>query len=65
MIAAALAIALMRYGLESLRLDARSYFPTATPLWLPQGLLALGPIVLVFALSARLVRLICDEEGGS
>ena len=65
LIAAALAIALMRYALESLRLDARSYFPTATPLWLPQGLLALGPIVLVFALSARLVRLICDEEGGS
>ncbi len=65
LVAIALAVALMRYAFESLHLDARSYFPTATPLWVPQGLLALGPSVLALAFSARLVRLVRGEEAGS
>jgi len=38
-----------------------SYFPTATPLAIPQALLALGPLSLVLAALARLIRLARGE----
>ena len=60
--ASMLAFALVRYTMETAALDARSYFPTATPLWLPQALLAAGPVILALALLARLVRLLRGEE---
>lgn len=53
-----LAVALGRYALTSLVLDSRSYFPSATPLWIPQSLLCLGMTVLALALLARLIRLL-------
>lgn len=38
-----------------------SYFPTATPLAIPQALLALGPLGLSLAALARLIRLFRGE----
>ncbi len=35
-----------------------SFFPSATPLWLPQALFALGPVILTLALFARIIRLL-------
>lgn len=63
--AAALAAALIRYAVTTAQLGARSYFPTATPLWIPQGLFALGPCLLALALLARLVRLVRGEDPGA
>lgn len=63
--AAMLALALIRYTAETAALDARSYFPSATPLWIPQALLAAGPTVLALALLARMIRLLRGEEVGA
>jgi len=60
--ASMLAVALILYTAETATIGARSYFPSATPLWMPQALLAAGPVVLALALFARLVRLYRGEE---
>ena len=53
-----LAAALVRYtGGTALR-GTVSYFPSQTPLVIPQALLAAGPVTLALALLARLVRLL-------
>lgn len=57
-----LAVALGRYALTSHVLDSRSYFPSATPLWIPQALLCLGAAVLALALLARFIRLLGGRE---
>ncbi|MFQ5348580.1 MAG: TRAP transporter small permease subunit [Rhodothalassiaceae bacterium] len=62
-VAGFLALAIARYALVSFLLDARSYFPTATPLWLPQALLALGAAILATALVARLLQLVTGAKG--
>jgi TRAP-type C4-dicarboxylate transport system permease small subunit len=41
---------------------SRTFTPTATPLWIPQGVTALGSLVLVLQLIARLVRLALGLE---
>lgn len=64
LIAAVLAAALVGYTVETALLGTRSYFPTATPLWIPQALLAVGPAVLALAFLARLIRLLRGEEPG-
>jgi len=61
-VAAILTVALGRYGMTSLVLDSRSYFPSATPLWIPQALLCLGAAVLALALLGRLLRLLTGRE---
>jgi len=63
LVAATLAAALVRYTAETAMLGTHSYFPTATPLWIPQALLAAGPVVLALAFLARVIRLLRGEEG--
>ncbi|GAB4574937.1 MAG: hypothetical protein Tsb008_14000 [Rhodothalassiaceae bacterium] len=62
-IALFLALALIMQAARSLAIDARSYFPSATPLAIPQAILALGPLLLVAGLLARLLRLFFPAGG--
>lgn len=50
--------ALIDYALTTLLMGTRSYYPSETPLAWPQMALALGPMILVLAFLARLIRLI-------
>ena len=52
----ALALGLVRWALGSLKLGSVSYFPSATALWVPQMLLAIGPVLLVLAALAGLLE---------
>lgn len=47
-------------ALRSLELGSRSYYPTATPLWIPQMVLAAGWLCLSLGLVARILRLLAD-----
>lgn len=66
LIALVLAV-LLAFGLASwawgsfIRGDV-SYFPSATPLWAPQALLALGPVILALSLVKRLILAIRGEH---
>lgn len=65
LIAAFLSFALIDQALGSWALDARSYFPSATPLVWPQALLAVGPLLLSLAFLARILRLLAGYEARS
>lgn len=39
-----------------------SYFTSATPLWIPQAILATGPYILICALLARMIKLYTGEQ---
>ena len=43
---------------RSLELGSVSYYPTRTPLWVPQAVLAFGWILLCLGLITRILRLI-------
>ncbi|MSO98678.1 MAG: TRAP transporter small permease [Rhodospirillaceae bacterium] len=61
LVAAFISFALVRFGLGTLERGTVSYFSSATPLAIPQLLLAAGPCVLTLAMSARLIRLLRGE----
>ena len=63
MIALLLAYGLVSWALGSLMRGSVSYFPSATPLWIPQAIFALAPVVLALSLFGRLIRLAIGEEG--
>jgi TRAP-type C4-dicarboxylate transport system permease small subunit len=54
---------------SSLQTDRRSYFVSATPLWVPQAVLVLGSVLLALQFAARVVKGVLglqvehDEEG--
>lgn len=50
------AYALIFYALQTLISGAQSYYPSATPLGIPQLALSLGPSLLTLAFLARLLR---------
>ena len=50
------------YALRSFELGSQSFYPSRTPLWAPQSLLAFGWAVLCLGLFARVVRLIAGER---
>ena len=50
-------VAMIDYAATTGRAGVLSYFPSQTPLVVPQALLALGPVTLVAGLLARLIRL--------
>lgn len=52
------AAAMIDYGIGTAIRGTLSYFPSRTPLGLPQLILCLGPLSLVLALLARLLRLV-------
>jgi TRAP-type C4-dicarboxylate transport system permease small subunit len=60
-VAAFVAYAMVRFGWGTFTRGTLSYYSSATPLAIPQLLLALGPCLLTLAMSARLVRLLRHE----
>ncbi|MCH8348131.1 MAG: TRAP transporter small permease [Proteobacteria bacterium] len=63
MIALLLAYGLVSWAFGSWMRGSVSYFPSATALWIPQAIFALGPVVLALSLIGRLLRLATGEEG--
>lgn len=57
-VAALVAAGLIEQSYRSYSLSSVSYFPMATPLWIPQSGLAGGFIVLALSLFARLLRIV-------
>ena len=57
MMAALLSWAMIDWALGSKALGARSFYPSATPLFWPQILLALGPYLLALAFLGRIIRI--------
>ena len=54
--------ALTSQALRTFDLESRSYYPMQTPVWIPQGALALAFVLFALALLARVVRLALGEE---
>lgn len=54
--------ALWQQWLRTVDFGSTSFYPMATPLWIPQGFLTLGVTLLVLAFAARLVRLLLGHE---
>jgi TRAP-type C4-dicarboxylate transport system permease small subunit len=61
-IALLLAYGLVSWALGSLMRGSVSYFPSATLLWIPQAIFALGPVILALSLLGRLIRLFLKEQ---
>jgi TRAP-type mannitol/chloroaromatic compound transport system permease small subunit len=57
-IAVYVSFAVAENAARSLELGSVSYYPSATPVWIPQAVLAFGWIVLCLGLIARIIRLI-------
>ncbi len=60
-IAGFIAYAMVQFALDSYINDSVSFTPTATPLHIPQGVVAFGSVLLALQLAARLVRLLINE----
>lgn len=54
--------ALWQQWVRTFDFASTSFYPMATPLWIPQGFLTLGITLLVLAFVARLVRLLLGQE---
>ena len=52
-----LTIGLIAWAWGSYTKGAVSYFPSATPLWIPQAIFSIGPLILSLSLLGRLLRL--------
>lgn len=50
------------YAMRSFELGSESYYPSRTPLWAPQAMLAFGWTVLCLGLFARAVRLVTGQQ---
>jgi TRAP-type C4-dicarboxylate transport system permease small subunit len=61
-VAAILCGALVELALRSHQLASVSYYAMQTPLWVPQGALALSVALLVLALAARAARLLAGAS---
>ncbi len=55
-------VSMIDFALGTWQRGTLSYFASETPLAIPQGLLAIGPCILTLALSARLVRLVRNDQ---
>lgn len=58
LLAGLLAFGLVSWGLGSLERRSVSFFPSATPLWVPQLILAIGPIILMLSVLRQLLQTI-------
>ena len=56
-------IALTENTLRSLELGSVSYYPSRTPIWLPQACLSASWLLLCVGLISRLLRLIFNLPG--
>lgn len=62
MLAVLLASGLISWAWGSFEKGDVSYFPSATPLWAPQALLALGPAILALSLIKRLILTVRGDK---
>jgi TRAP-type C4-dicarboxylate transport system permease small subunit len=53
--------ALWQQFFRTFEFGSTSFYPMATPIWIPQGMLTLGVTLLLLAFVARLARLVLDE----
>jgi TRAP-type C4-dicarboxylate transport system permease small subunit len=53
--------ALWQQLIRTFEFGSTSFYPMATPIWIPQGLLTLGVTLLLLAFAARLVRLLFGQ----
>jgi TRAP-type mannitol/chloroaromatic compound transport system permease small subunit len=56
--------AALRFALDTYNAGTVSYFTSQTPLWVPQLILALGPVVLLCGLLAKFLRLLWSADEG-
>ncbi|UTW55557.1 TRAP transporter small permease subunit [Kordiimonas sp. SCSIO 12610] len=61
-IAAYWGFAAVRFAFDTFVAGTVSYFPSQTPLWIPQLLVAIGPIVLLCGLTSKFLRLIWSNQ---
>ena len=54
--------AAIRFAYDTWFVGTVSYFPSQTPLWIPQALIAFGPVVLLCGLLAKCLRLIWGKD---
>jgi TRAP-type C4-dicarboxylate transport system permease small subunit len=57
-VVAYLSLAMWRQWLRTIDLGSTSFYPMGTPIWIPQGFLTLGVLLLLLAILARLARLL-------
>ena len=62
-VSSALTIGLIAWAWGSYTKGAVSYFPSATPLWIPQMIFAIGPLILSFSLLGRLLGFKTKDPG--
>ena len=60
-VAAYVTMAVVENAMRSFELGSVSYYPSRTPIWIPQSVLAFGWVVLCLGLAGRLLRLIIGE----
>jgi TRAP-type C4-dicarboxylate transport system permease small subunit len=53
---------LVAQAMRTFMLDSHSYYPMATPVWIPQAALAAAFVLFALALFARLIRLALGED---
>lgn len=61
-LASLLAYGLVSWALGSFERGSVSFFPSATPLWIPQMILAVGPIIFAFSILGQLLQTIRGEQ---
>jgi len=61
-LAVLLAYGLVSWALGSMSRGSVSFFPSATPLWIPQMILSIGPVILGFSVLGRLLQTLQGEK---
>jgi hypothetical protein len=56
--------AALRFAFDTYTAGTVSYFTSQTPLWIPQLMLAFGPVVLLCGLLAKFLRLLWGNHEG-
>ncbi len=51
-----LVVGVNNWTMGSFFLGSVSFFPSATPLWIPQAIFAMGPAILIFSIFASLIE---------
>ena len=62
-VSSVLTIGLIAWAWGSYTKGTVSFFPSATPLWIPQAIFSVGPLILSLSLLGRLLRLKFKDPG--
>ncbi len=60
-LASLLAFGLVSWALGSMIRGSVSFFPSATPLWIPQMILSIGPVILGFSVLGQLLQTLKEK----